>query len=342
MVPVPEPKSSASPSTIGDDRSHAEHLGQRGSRLSPPGSQLLFHLAQLGVSNAAQVLQEVGGQLPAGQRDRARRNGLLQQAARVAAVISFCTPPGTSSHITACSVARATWLRDRARSRCSHTCRIAAVVIGYLAAAVRAQRGEYDRPGVVRVGLVPVSPAANSRTRAASLGCTSRTRSPAATSCWATRWPRPAAPSPPRCAPATPPPIRLAAQPAGAAPTREMRPAAAHRCPRPPPCAIPCAGPHDHHCRHGTALSRACGPRKRAAGMPCPTGPEGARALFRTTPRQESGEPAPRSLKPDHRGKRAVREPGLSDPLNATVHNRNAYPKFFNKAARVHPAHRVP
>jgi hypothetical protein len=45
------------------------------------GGQLLLRLAQLGV-NAAQVLQEVAGQLPAGQHDRARRDGLLQQACR--------------------------------------------------------------------------------------------------------------------------------------------------------------------------------------------------------------------------------------------------------------------
>ena len=39
------------------------------------------------------------------------------------------------------------------------------------------------------------APVASSRTRAASLGCTSSTRSPAATSCRASRCPRPAAPS---------------------------------------------------------------------------------------------------------------------------------------------------
>ena len=39
------------------------------------------------------------------------------------------------------------------------------------------------------------SPAASSRTRAPSLGCTSSTRSPAASSCWASRWPVPPAPS---------------------------------------------------------------------------------------------------------------------------------------------------
>src|SRR6266536_4410649 len=37
-------------------------------------------------------------------------------------------------------------------------------------------------------------PAASSRTRAASLGGTSSTRSPAASSCWASRWPTPPAP----------------------------------------------------------------------------------------------------------------------------------------------------
>jgi hypothetical protein len=38
-------------------------------------------------------------------------------------------------------------------------------------------------------------PLDSSRTRAPSLGCTSMTCSPAATSCWASTWPRPPAPS---------------------------------------------------------------------------------------------------------------------------------------------------
>jgi hypothetical protein len=40
-----------------------------------------------------------------------------------------------------------------------------------------------------------MSPVASSRTRAASLGGTSSTRSPADSSCWASRWPTPPAPS---------------------------------------------------------------------------------------------------------------------------------------------------
>src|SRR5262249_10487415 len=57
-----------------------------------------------------------------------------------------------------------------------------------------AQRRHRHRQGVIRVVLV-VSPAASSRTRAASLGGTSSTCSPAAASCWASRCPSPVAPS---------------------------------------------------------------------------------------------------------------------------------------------------
>ena len=68
------------------------------------------------------------------------------------------------------------------------------MVIGpHLAAARRAQRGDRDRPGVVRVVLfVPRPPAADP---CGELGLHVQDPLPAATSCWATRWPRPAAPS---------------------------------------------------------------------------------------------------------------------------------------------------
>ena len=51
----------------------------------------------------------------------------------------------------------------------------------------------------------------------------------------------------------------------------------------------------DHHCRHGTALSHACGQRKRPRQACLITDHWGCSRLFRTTPRQESDRPAPRS-----------------------------------------------
>jgi hypothetical protein len=56
------------------------------------------------------------------------------------------------------------------------------------------QRRYRYRQGIVG-SLLPVFPVCSSRTRAASLGCTSSTRSPAAISCWASRRPSPGAPS---------------------------------------------------------------------------------------------------------------------------------------------------
>ena len=67
------------------------------------------------------------------------------------------------------------------------------VLGGDLAAGPGPQRRDRHGQGIVRVVLVR-SPL-NSRTRDASFGWTSRTRSPAATSCWASSRPSPAAPS---------------------------------------------------------------------------------------------------------------------------------------------------
>jgi hypothetical protein len=125
----------------------------------------------------------------------------------------------------------------------------------------------------------------------------------------------------------TPPPIRPAAEPGR--PTRgpAVGPAAAHLRLRSPLCASPCAGPP----RSSLPSSRNCpfirpqarNDRGRHALLRTT---RGCSRLFRTTPRQESDGPAPRSKARPHSSRQAVREPGPSDPLNATAHNRNAYP----------------
>ena len=111
-------------------------------------------------------------------------------------MIFFGTPPGTSSHSTACS-RQTTWVRVRPRSRwrLDHTFSTAAWSSGLTSrtpgersAATATERASFG-------SFLFTSPAASSRTRAPSLGCTSSTRSPAATSCWASRCPRPPAPS---------------------------------------------------------------------------------------------------------------------------------------------------
>jgi hypothetical protein len=88
-------------------------------------------------------------------------------------------------------------LRARARSRClfAHTFSTTA-----WSSAITG-RGALDRSAATATdkasfgSFLLVSPACSSRTRAASFGGTSSTRSPAATSCWASRHPSPAAPS---------------------------------------------------------------------------------------------------------------------------------------------------
>ena len=65
---------------------------------------------------------------------------------------------------------------------------------------------------------------------------------------------------------------------------------------------------------------------RTVAGMPNSGPLGGARASFEP---RHGKDPTGRHLviKPGRsRGRQAVREPGPSDPLNATAHNRNAYP----------------
>jgi len=112
------------------------------------------------------------------------------------AVISSGTPPGINSHSTGWS-RQTTWLRVRERSRWrlartfSTTAWPSAVTSWRLLdrnAATATDRASFG-------SVLFVSPTSSSRTRAASLGCPSSTRSPAAASCWASSRPSPRAPS---------------------------------------------------------------------------------------------------------------------------------------------------
>ena len=130
-------------------------------------------------------------------------------------MISLGTPPGTSSHSTACS-RHTTWVRARPRSRCrlDHTFSTAAWSSGLTCRhAGRAQRRDRHRAGIVRVVLVhcPRRPAAAPGRRAwAAHPAPARRRRPAAGPAGA---PGPRRPRPPRSAPARPRPTPAAAPP---------------------------------------------------------------------------------------------------------------------------------
>ena len=124
--------------------------------------------------------------------------GMIWSSTLVAwpAVISFRTPPGTRSQITAWR-RQATWFRARARSRW----RLAQIFSTAPWPSAVTSRTALGRSAATATDRAPsgsflsVSPASSSRTREASFGGTSSTRSPAATSCWARSRPSPAAPS---------------------------------------------------------------------------------------------------------------------------------------------------
>ena len=159
-------------------------------------ASLLPGLADLDV-DAAQVLGELGGELPAGCLHRPRRRDRFQDARGPAggdlpgdaAGRSARTAPGAAGRPPGCGPGPgpgSAWTRSsaprrdrRAGPRGPRPERSAAT------ATERASLGSF----------LLMSPVASSRTRAASLGGTSSTRSPAASSCWASRWPTPPAPS---------------------------------------------------------------------------------------------------------------------------------------------------
>ena len=118
-----------------------------------------------------------------------------------------------------------------------------------------------------------VFPGASSRTRAATLGWTSKTTSPAARSCWASRFPSPARPRLPRSAPAKQPPRPAAVLPAPPAPGPARR-RAAPRPGRPPPrYATPCGGPLRSSLPPSTVSFSRPGQEETVAAMP-DSGPE--------------------------------------------------------------------
>ena len=139
------------------------------------------------------------------------------------------------------------------------------------------------------------APAASRRTRAASLGCTPRTRSPAAASCRASRCPSPQRPPLPRTARATPPPTPADSRPAPPRPAPAAGPAAAHRPRWPRPCGRPRRAHADHHHCHDLPPALASD-NWTAAGMPYSR--QSASHLLQATPRQ------------DPVGRHVVRKPG--------------------------------
>ena len=171
-----------------------EQPGQAGPAGPHGGVELLPGLAELGV-DAAQVLDQGRGELPAGGRDRVRRRDRAEQAGGVRCDDLLRSTAGdqlAQHRVQADDLgAAAGQVTPPLGPDLEHR----RVVIGPgFADAGRAQRGDSHRPGVVGSFLFTF-PVASSRTRAPSLGCTSRTRSPADSSCQSSRRPSPPAPS---------------------------------------------------------------------------------------------------------------------------------------------------
>ena len=236
-----------------------------------------------------------------------------RRRAAAAARICLLTPPGTSSHSTACS-RHTTWLRTRLRSRC----RLARPVSTAAWSSARTGGQAADRSAATATerassgSFLFTSPAPSSRTRAASLGCTSSTRSPAAASCRASRCPSPPAPParPGPLRPGRPPrqqPLRLGhAGPHRHLVQRHLGLADHHRGMRPLMRVHP-----DHHCRHRLPLSTRA-PAGPVAGMPDSRSISG-RTSFE--PRHGKGPAGWHiDIKPDHTGRQAVREPAHRAP----------------------------
>jgi hypothetical protein len=141
----------------GDDRADAEQPGQAGAGRGDRGGELLAGLADPGV-DAAQVLDEVGGEFAAGYRYRVLRCDHLQQvrgvscgdrlgnAARNQLAQHRVQPAGHLSAGTAqVLVAFGPHLQHRG-----------VVIAPGLADVGRAQRRDRDRPGVVGIVLVRI------------------------------------------------------------------------------------------------------------------------------------------------------------------------------------------
>ena len=238
------------------------------------------------------------------------------RAVAAAAVMALDTPPGMIWQSVACS-RQAAWQRSRARSRCrldqifstaAWSSAVSRVRAGERSAAMATDRASL---GSFLFDL----PEDSSRTREPSLGWTSRTSSPAARSCWASRCPSPRRPRPPRSAPATPLPSRSARLPG--CPTRALAARRAEPQPHrsPPRYAIPYAGQRRSSLRPRTAPFRLSRTEYVTAA-----GSSNSRSVrrshhFRATPRQE---PASWQLvrKPDHAcaSRQSLREPAHRTP----------------------------
>jgi len=171
----------------GDHRADPKQPGQAGPGRPDRHRELVFGVAHLRV-DAAQIGHELGRELVAGRGDRAARRDrgqqlrglacgdLLAEAARQqpAAPRAAGTPAGSAAG----PGPGAAW--GQTRSTAAWSSAATARAAGERSAATATDRASFG-------SFLPVAPAASSRTRALSLGWTSSTRSPAASSCWASR-----------------------------------------------------------------------------------------------------------------------------------------------------------
>ena len=180
--------------------------------------------------------------------------------------------------------------------------------------------------------LLPVFSVCSNRTRAASLGCTSTTRSPAATSCWASRRPSPGAPSTAQvrsgqaAAQATSCPAW-----AGQARIRTLPSGSSAAVTATAVCEPLCGSiPIITVISELHLLTRRLDRPRRACLIPDLRA--GRSSLFRATPRQGPTGQAHRS-EARHTGRQAVREPAPSD-LSRRYVNRSAQSGGLYKAGR--------
>jgi hypothetical protein len=152
----------------GDDRPGAEDLGEAGAGCSGRGGQLRAGVAPPGIE-VADAGQQLSGELTPRLGNRLRWADLVQEPGGLACGVSSGTPPGISSHNSACSRQTA-WLRARDRSRCrlAHTFSTRAWPSA-VTSCTAGDRSAATATGRASLGsFLPVLPVCSSRTRAAS------------------------------------------------------------------------------------------------------------------------------------------------------------------------------
>jgi len=197
MVPAGEPGhgDDVADDGGGDDRPDAEHLGEAGAGCRDRGGQLLVDLAPL-VVQVADAGQQLGGEFAARLGHRTGRGQLLEDPGGLARGDLVRHPAW--NQLTQHGMEPAGDLvagpGKITMALGPHLQHDGVAIGGHLLAALGPQRRHRHRPGIVGVGLVRVA-GLQQPDPGSQLGLHIATRSPAATSCWASSRPSPRAPS---------------------------------------------------------------------------------------------------------------------------------------------------